>query len=66
MFTCACLLVQGEGSWEQGPEQGGLAKSHAARALAELAAEEQLHPLLMHSGAVDAIIGRGAELVSHC
>lgn len=54
--------IRGEGSWEQGPEQGGLAKSHAARALAELAAEEQLHPLLMHSGAVDAIIGRGAEL----
>ena len=66
MWTHVCLLAQGEGSWEQGPEQGGLAKSHAARALAELAAEEQLHPLLMQSGAVDAIIGRGAELVSQC
>ena len=58
---------QGEDRWDSGPEQGGLAKSHAARLLSELAGYEKLHPLMVRSGAAAALADRGEELVCcHC
>lgn len=54
---------QGEDRWDSGPEEGGLAKSHAARLLSELAGYAKLHPLMVHTGAAAAIAGRGQELV---
>lgn len=56
--------LQGEDRWDSGPEEGGLAKSHAARLLSELAGYERLHPLLIHTGAAQALAERGQELVS--
>ena len=58
-----CLAEQGEDRWDSGPEEGGLAKSHAARLLSELAGYAKLHPLMVHTGAAAAIAGRGQELV---
>ena len=54
---------QGEDRWDSGPEQGGLAKSHAARLLSELAGYEKLHRLMVHSGAAEALADRGEDLV---
>lgn len=59
------VLVQcmrGEDRWDSGPEEGGLAKSHAARLLSELAGYGKLHPLMVHSGAAAAIADRGEQL----
>lgn len=58
------VSLQGEDRWDSGPEEGGLAKSHAARLLSELAGYERLHPLLIHTGAAQALAERGQELVS--
>ncbi len=60
-----CVAEQGEDRWDSGPEEGGLAKSHAARLLSELAGYGKLHPLMVHSGAAAAIADRGEELVGH-
>ena len=60
------MILQGEDRWDSGPEEGGLAKSHAARLLSELAGYERLHPLLIHTGAAQALAERGQELVSAC
>ena len=59
------LAEQGEDRWDSGPEEGGLAKSHAARLLSELAGYGKLHPLMVHSGAAAALADRGEELVRH-
>lgn len=56
-------MEQGEDRWDSGPEEGGLAKSHAARLLSELAGYEKLHGLMVRSGAAEAIADRGGELV---
>ena len=56
-------LLQAEGKWGAGPEEGGLARAHAARALAELSAEPGLHKLLDRSGAVSVLAHHTAELV---
>lgn len=56
-------LLQGQGKWAAGPEEGGLARAHAARALAELCAEPGLHKLLHSSGAVSVLAHHTAELV---
>lgn len=55
--------MQGEDRWDSGPEEGGLAKSHAARLLSELAGYEKLHALMVRSGAAGAVADRGEELV---
>lgn len=54
---------QGEDRWDSGPEEGGLAKSHAARLLSELAGYDKLHALMVRSGAAEALADRGEELV---
>lgn len=56
-------MGQGEDRWDSGPEEGGLAKSHAARLLSELAGYEKLHAIIVRSGAAEAIADRGGELV---
>ncbi|KAL3137901.1 hypothetical protein ABBQ38_005150 [Trebouxia sp. C0009 RCD-2024] len=59
------VLVQcmrGEDRWDSGPEEGGLAKSHAARLLSELAGYDKLHALMVRSGAAEALADRGEEL----
>lgn len=59
------VLVQcmrGEDRWDSGPEEGGLAKSHAARLLSELAGYDKLHALMVRSGAAEAVADRGEEL----
>lgn len=56
-------MLQAKGKWGEGPEEGGLAKAQAARALAELCAEPSLHGLLDKSGAVAAIAHHSTELV---
>ena len=58
------VWLQGEDRWDSGPEEGGLAKSHAARLLSELAGYEKLHGLMVRTGAAEAIADRGEELVS--
>jgi hypothetical protein len=55
--------VQAQGKWAVGPEEGGLGRAQAARALAELCAEPSLHDVLDRSGAVKAIALHAAELV---
>lgn len=55
--------MQAQGKWATGPEEGGLARAHAARALAELCAEPGLHKLLDSSGAVSVLAHHTAELV---
>lgn len=60
MLSCK----QGEDRWDSGPEEGGLAKSHAARLLSELAGYDKLHALMVRSGAAEAVADRGEELVS--
>ncbi len=55
--------LQARGGWEDGPEEGGIARAQAARALAELAAEPRLHALLVDSGAAAALASQGAEMV---
>ncbi|EIE19498.1 hypothetical protein COCSUDRAFT_58774 [Coccomyxa subellipsoidea C-169] len=54
--------LEAEGRWAIGPEEGGLARAHAARALAELCAEPRLHETLDRRGAVKAIAHHAAEL----
>ncbi|CAL8468502.1 g8042 [Coccomyxa elongata] len=56
--------LQAQGKWATGPEEGGLARAHAARALAELCAEPGLHKLLDNSGAVSVLAHHTAELAA--
>ena len=49
--------------WREGPEEGGIAKAHAARILAELAGDAALHPLLLRSGAAAALSASAVETV---
>ncbi|BDA43534.1 hypothetical protein COCOBI_04-5460 [Coccomyxa sp. Obi] len=56
--------LQAQGKWAAGPEEGGLARAHAARALAELCAEPGLHKLLDSSGAVSVLAHHTAELAA--
>lgn len=55
--------LQAEGAWRNGPEDGGIARAQAARALAELCAEPSLHPLLNKTGATEVLGRHAAELV---
>ena len=57
------LHGQSEGQWQEGPEDGGIARTQAARLLAELAAVPDMHPLLVKVGAASALASRGALLV---
>lgn len=57
------IAQQGDDRWDSGPEEGGLAKSHAARLLSELSGYEKLHGLMVHTGAAQALADRGQELV---
>ena len=56
--------LQSRGKWADGPEDGGIARTHAARLLAELSAQPQLHSFLIKHGAAAAITGAAAVLVS--
>ena len=55
--------MQVEGQWQDGPEDGGIARTQAVRLLAELAGVPELHPLLVKAGAAAALADQGAELV---
>ena len=55
--------MQSEGGWENGPEEGGIARAFAARALAELCAAPELHGTLSMCGAAKALAEHGAEAV---
>lgn len=57
------LRVQSEGGWENGPEEGGIARASAARALAELCAAPELHGTISKTGAAQALAEHGAEAV---
>lgn len=57
-------ILQSEGGWESGPEEGGIARAFAARALAELCAAPELHGTISRSGAAKALAEHGAEAVS--
>ena len=58
--------VQSEGGWENGPEEGGIARASSARALAELCAAPELHTTISRSGAARALAEHGAEAVCGC
>ena len=55
--------MQSEGGWENGPEEGGIARASAARALAELCAAPELHGTISKTGAAQALAEHGAEAV---
>ena len=55
--------AQGEGAWEEGPEDGGAARCYAARCCAELAGDGAMHQPLLQSGLADALAERAAALV---
>ena len=55
--------MQSENGWEHGPEEGGIARAFAARALAELCAAPELHSTISRSGAAKALAQHGAEAV---
>ena len=57
------IFVQSENGWEYGPEEGGIARAFAARALAELCAAPELHSTISRSGAAKALAQHGAEAV---
>ncbi|CAK0781468.1 hypothetical protein CVIRNUC_005381 [Coccomyxa viridis] len=53
--------LKSEGGWENGPEEGGIARASAARALAELCAAPELHGTISKTGAAQALAEHGAE-----
>ena len=55
--------MQSQGTWADGPEDGGIARTHAARLLAELAAQPSMHSLLVQSQAATAITESVAAVV---
>ena len=55
--------VQSQGTWADGPEDGGIARTHAARLLAELASQPGMHSLLVQSQAANAIAESVAAMV---
>ena len=57
------MRMQSEGGWENGPEEGGIARASAARALAELCAAPELHGTISKCGAAKALAEHGAEAV---
>ena len=57
-------LAQAEGAWSDGPEEGGIARSYAARFCSELAGDGGMHQALSDSGLADALAERSCELVS--
>ena len=62
----ACLkqiVSQSQGTWADGPEDGGIARTHAARLLAELANQPGMHSLLVQSQAANAIAESVAAMV---
>ena len=58
--------MQSDGGWENGPEEGGIARASSARALAELCAAPELHTTISRSGAARALAEHGAEAVRRC
>ncbi|KAK9829173.1 hypothetical protein WJX72_004304 [[Myrmecia] bisecta] len=54
--------AQAHGTWSNGPEDGGVARSLAARLLAELAGDPKMHPALVDSGAAAVLARQGAAL----
>jgi hypothetical protein len=72
--ACACTAFhcvrhvrgggpQSEDAWDAGPEQGGLARTQAARLVTELAGDSATHAWLAGCGATDAVAARAEELV---
>ncbi len=54
---------QGEDRWSEGPEDGGTARTAAARCAAELAGDGAVHLALVESGLAEALAVKAAELV---
>ena len=59
---CAHSL-QSRGKWSEGPEDGGIARTHAARLLAELAGQPGLHDYLIKLHAASVLADSAAYLV---
>ena len=54
---------QGEDRWSEGPEDGGTARTAAARCAAELAGDGATHAALVESGLAEMLAIKAAELV---
>ena len=58
-------VLQGEDRWSEGPEDGGTARTAAARCASELAGDGAAHLALVESGLAEALALKAAELVRH-
>ena len=56
-------MLQSQGTWADGPEDGGIARTSAARLLAELAGRPNMHSLLIQSNAAPALAESVAAMV---
>jgi len=56
-------VSQGEDRWSEGPEDGGTARTAAARCASELAGDGAAHLALVESGLAEALAVKAAELV---
>lgn len=61
-LTVVVQALKAEDRWAEGPEDGGMARTQAARLLGELAAAPDMHPLLVKSGAASALAQSGSLL----
>lgn len=59
------MSVQAEGAWADGPEEGGTARSFAARCCAELSGDAKMHPVLQKAGLADALATQSSIMVTN-